>query len=509
MNVESSAPFRTVAEIWESVPRRHGEKTGAVYLGREHSYAQLHEITCRLSAAFTERFGLTRGSFLAIAMPNCIEFYLAYWAAVRCGIVVVPVNTRLLPRDMLAVAADANAALFLTHDELWPGLEGLEMPAPTVGVDVDAEGVVPFRELAEHDGRAEACPDIAPDDLMLIMHTSGTTGKPKGAMIRHADLLFNIRVAEQAHELTGDDVHLLVAPMFHCTALYSMLPGSAWLGSTIVIAPAPDLNDIVDLIETHRCTTLFSVPTMFHFLASRPDLEQRDLGSLRLLAYAGAPMPPGTIKKLRQQFPWTKLHNFFGLTETIAMTHVLPNGDADRKPDSIGLPLPGIQQRIVAENGRDVLPGEVGELYLHRENVVRDYWNRPGLMEKSIHGDWFRTGDLATHDEEGYVYLKGRKKDMIIVGGENVYALEVEQVIRKMSGVADVAVVGTPATGIREAMGELVRAVVVPESGAALTELDVKRFCNDKLAGYAVPQIVEFRDILPRTPSGKVVKHEL
>jgi acyl-CoA synthetase (AMP-forming)/AMP-acid ligase II len=328
-------------------------------------------------------------------------------------------------------------------------------------------------------------------------------------MVTHANLLFNVKLAILGQGLTGDDVHLLVAPMFHCTALYSMLPSSAFLGGKIVIAPSPDLNEIVNLIEKHRCTTLFSVPTMFHFLASRADIDRRDLSSLRLLAYAGAPMPVATIKRLRAKFPSVTLHNFFGLTETIAMTHVLPDKDAAVKPDSIGKPLPGIRQRILLEDGRDAAPGEVGELCFHKDNVVGDYWNRPGLMAESIRDDWFHTGDLALADEEGYVYLKGRKKDMIIVGGENVYALEVENAIRTMPGVSDVAVVGAPAKGIREAMGELVRAVIVPEPGAALTELDVKRHCNSRLASYAVPQIVEFRDSLPRTPSGKVIKHQL
>ncbi|MFW6158650.1 MAG: class I adenylate-forming enzyme family protein [Planctomycetota bacterium] len=504
-----AAPFRHIAELWETAPERHGDTAGAVYDGRTYTYPELHAITERLSAAFVDRFGLERGQFVAVAMPNCIEFYLTYWAAVRMGIVVVPINTRLVGRDMIGVAEDVDAKLLLTHDELWPSLEGLDIPAPVVGVDIDAEGVVPFAELAAHDGAAEPAADLGPDDLILIVHTSGTTGKPKGAMVRHGDLLFNIDVARRAHDLSGDDVHLLVAPMFHCTALYTLLPISAWLGSSIVIAPAPDINDILDLVEAHRCTTLFSVPTMFHFLASRPDIGDRDLRSLRLLAYAGARMPRHTIAKLREEFPWAKLHNFFGLTETIAMTHVLPDAEADRRPDSIGKPLPGVRQRIIDEDSNDVAPGDVGELCFHQSNVVRDYWNRPGLMEASTAGEWFRTGDLATVDDDGYVYLKGREKDMIIVGGENVYATEVEQVIHRMPGVADVAVVGAPATGIREAMGELVKAVIIPEPDAALTELDVKRFCNDKLAAYAVPQIVEFRDALPRTPSGKVVKHEL
>jgi acyl-CoA synthetase (AMP-forming)/AMP-acid ligase II len=506
---DPAASFRTIAELWETAPERHGDRIAAVYDGREYTFAELHDASARLAAALVDRFALRRGSFLAIAMPNCIEYVIAYWAAVRMGIVVVPLNTRLRPADMLQVAVDCDAAALVAHEDVWPALDPLDRPMPVVGIGVHAEGVTPWAELLEHDRAADPEPDLQPDDLVLIMHTSGTTGKPKGAMVTHADLLFNIRIASVANGFSGDDVHLLVAPMFHCTALYTMLPGSAWLGSTLVIAPAPDLNDLIDLVERHRCTTFLSVPTMFHFLAHRPDLDRRDLSCLRLLAYAGAPMPVGTIKRLRDAFPGVQLHNFFGLTETISLTHVLPDADADQRPDSIGKPLPGVRQRIVRDDGTDAAPGEIGELCFHRDNVVRDYWNRPGLMAKAVDGEWFHTGDLAMQDEDGYVYLKGRAKDMIIVGGENVYALEVEQVIRKMGGVDDVAVVGVPATGLREAMGELVKAVIVAAPGAAIRELDVKRFCNDKLANYAVPQVVEFVDALPRSPAGKVLKREL
>jgi acyl-CoA synthetase (AMP-forming)/AMP-acid ligase II len=506
---DPTASFRTVAELWDTSPQRHGEQTAAVYKGREYTFRELHDASARLSAALVDRLGLRRGSFLAVAMPNCVEYVVAYWAAVRMGIVVVPLNTRLRPADMLQIAIDCNAAALIAHEDVWPALAPLDCPMPIIGVGVETDGVALWSELVEHGRVGEPEPDLQPDDVLLVMHTSGTTGKPKGAVVTHANLLFNIRIASIANGFCGDDVHLLVAPMFHCTALYTMLPSSAWLGSGLVIAPAPDLNDLIDLVERHRCTTFLSVPTMFHFLAHRPDLGRRNLSCLRLLAYAGAPMPVGTIKKLRDAFPGVQLHNFFGLTETISLTHVLPDADADQRPDSIGRPLPGVRQRIVREDGTDAAPGEVGELCFHRDNVVGDYWDRPGLMAESVDGDWFHTGDLALQDEAGYVYLKGRAKDMIIVGGENVYALEVEQVIRKMAGVEDVAVVGTPATGLREAMGELVKAVIVAAPGAAIRELDVKRFCNDKLANYAVPQVVQFVDALPRNPSGKVLKREL
>jgi long-chain acyl-CoA synthetase len=265
----------------------------------------------------------------------------------------------------------------------------------------------------------------------------------------------------------------------------------------------------VQLVERHRVTTFLGVPTMFYFLSAMKDLGKYDLSSLKLIAYAGSPMPPQTIRRLREKFPYVELRNFFGLTETISVTHVLPSEDALKHPDSVGKLLPEVHHKIIDEQGNDVKSGEVGELCFARENVVTGYWKQQALLEQSMAGDWFRTGDLACVDEDGYLFLKGRKKEMIIVGGENVYALEVESVILTHDKVLEAAVVGVPATGVREYLGELVKAVVVPKSGATLTELDIKRHCAERLATYKVPQIVEFREKLPRNPAGKVMKAEL
>ncbi|MDH7568425.1 MAG: AMP-binding protein, partial [Armatimonadota bacterium] len=356
---------------------------------------------------------------------------------------------------------------------------------------------------------AHARPEILAEAPAIIMHTSGTTGLPKGAVMRHTDLFFNVRHAIFAHSFRHEDVHLLVTPMFHATALYSLLPSSAYLGSTLVISGRSEVRELVELVQNHRVTTFLGVPTMFHFMSTLSDLQRYDLSSLRLIAYAGSPMPTQTIRRLRQRLPNVALHNFFGLTETIAMTHVLPNRDADIRPDSIGKVLPEIFQRIIDEEGNEVPPGVVGELCFHRSNVVQGYWGQPGRIEESIVDGWFRTGDLAMVDEDGYTYLKGRKKEMIIVAGENVYALEVENVLYACDGVLEAAVVGVPATGARAYLGELVKAVIVRQEGAQLTETDVKRHCAARLPSYKVPHIVEFRDRLPRNTLGKVVKREL
>jgi acyl-CoA synthetase (AMP-forming)/AMP-acid ligase II len=220
-------------------------------------------------------------------------------------------------------------------------------------------------------------------------------------------------------------------------------------------------------------------------------------------------MPVQTIRRLRERLPWVETRNFFGLTETTSVTHVLPAADALARGDSVGKALPDVGVMIADEEGRPLPAGEIGELCIRRENVVPGYWNRPGLLEESIRDGWFHTGDLAMEDDQGYLYLRGRSKDMIIVGGENVYANEVEAVIMSHGKVMECAVIGIEATGVRAYLGELVKAVVVVEDGADLSEAEIKRHCAQHLASYKVPQVVEFRAELPRNPSGKVLKRDL
>ncbi|MFQ6098715.1 MAG: class I adenylate-forming enzyme family protein [Armatimonadota bacterium] len=504
--------MRSIRDFWDNCVRKWPRKVGVICGERELSYDDLDRRTARLANAFRSRLGVRKGDRVAVVMPNCLEFFLTYWATIRLGAVVVPVNTRLKPEGIRHVVRSTEPRLLVSHasvhDALKEALRDCDggWQAAAVGLR-DEDGVVPFDELdggEERDWR-----ELGEDDLAVIAHTSGTTGVPKGAMMHHGDLIFNVRNSIIAHGFRHDDVHLQVSPMFHCTALYSVLPGAAYLGSTVVIAPNPDVREIVRLIEKHRITMWLGVPTMFYFLVTMRDLDRHDLSSLKVIGYAGSPMPPETIRRLREKFPWAELRNFFGLTETISVTHVLPSPDALRHPESVGKLLPEVAMRIVDEGGNDVGPGEVGELCFHRRNVVKGYWGRPELLEESMLGDWFRTGDFALQDEEGYLFLKGRKKDMMIVGGENVFAVEVENVLVGHPDVLEAAVVGVEATGVRSYLGELVKAVVVARPGAQINELDIKRHCAERLPSYKTPQIVEFRDSLPRNPAGKVLKNEL
>lgn len=506
--------LQTLRDVWEANLSKFPRKAGVIHRGQPYTYREADAMAESLASHLALHYGLSPGDPVAVAMPNCLEWFIAYWSTVKLGGIVLPINTRLQGAEMEHVLRQAEPKVLIVHADSWsavaPSLERVNLPTRLITSEFSVPGSTDLRALAERPAGKAPLNTIAPEDIAIVMHTSGTTGVPKAAMMRHCDLMFNLKLAIFAHSFRHEDVHLLVVPMFRPTATYSMLPSSAYLGSTLVMAPHSDLPELVDLIEAHRATTFIGVPTMFHFLAAMKGLEGRDLSSLRLLAYSGAPMPPVTIHRLREKFPRVALHNFFGLTETISMTHVLPDADACDRAESIGKLLPEVYQRIVSEEGNEVSPGEIGELCFRKENVICDYWKQPGLLAQSMTDDgWFRTGDLALVDEDGYVYLKGRKKDMIIVGGENVYAMEVENCLLTHEDILDAAVIGVQATGARSYLGELVKAFVVLRPGTQLRELDIKRYCSERLPSYKVPQLLEFRHALPRNAAGKLMKREL
>lgn len=503
-------PLLTLTDIWHNTAAKFPHKTALVMGGERWTYRQLDEEIARL-AGYLKSSGVAVGDRVAIAMPNCREFYVAYWATLRIGAIVAPVNFRLGATELSYVCGNIAPKVVFVHGETWPQVAPVlqQLTEQPIIVGVGVENTLSFEETLKH--RPADAVKADTNDIAIIAHTSGTTGVPKGAMMRHSDLLFNIKNTVIPFSWRHEDVNLLLSPLFHVVALYSIVPSSVYLGATVVVAPRPDPREVVDLIETERVTNFLSVPTFHQLVSALPGIETRDLSCLRMIGYSGSPMPVRAIERLAELFPQARLHNFFGLTETISLTHITPSNAAVSHADSIGKTIPDVGMKILRADGSECSFSEAGLLHIHRENTIRGYWNRLGLLEESLTDDglWFNTGDLARVDEDGFVYLEGRQKEMIIVAGENVFALEVEKCILNVEGVKEAAVVGVPATGIRAPLGELIKAVIVKTEGATFTERDIKKHCVERLASYKVPHLIEFRETLPRNPSGKVLKNEL
>ncbi|MDQ2731786.1 MAG: acyl--CoA ligase, partial [Armatimonadota bacterium] len=418
------------------------------------SFRGLAEAAADVARGLWNECGVRPGDHVALLLPNCVSFLPAYFGILRAGAVAVPINARLKPAEFEFILGDCDAQVLFVHPRTWPAvktaLESLpDWKGRLVGVDFPPgadvpDGMLSLSALCMVGGDTPA-PSVAfCDDVAAIIYTSGTTGRPKGAMLTHGNVLFNIEATKAGHGLVGSDIHLLVVPLFHVTGLNTIMPTALEGGAQLVVSAQVDPAQLISVIRKHGCTTFFGVPTTFYLLTNLKDVRREDLRTLRLIAYSGAPMAPLTIGKLREMFRGVELHNFFGLTETTSVSTVLPDDQAIERCESVGLPPPGVELAIWGESG-DFLPaGEVGELVIRGLSVFKGYYKRPEATTEALKDGWFHTGDTATLDEEGYLFLRGRKKELIIVAGENVYPIEVENALCSHPAVQEAAVFGKP-----------------------------------------------------------------
>jgi acyl-CoA synthetase (AMP-forming)/AMP-acid ligase II len=515
--MNATEELQNLNALWDRAARLFADHTAVIFEDRRYSYAELDELIRAFAAGLAAR-GVQPGDRLALVMPNCLHSIICYLGGIRAGAIALPINVRLRPQEMQFILQDAAPTAIVAHHTLRgsviEALEAVESVRLRMGVEFEGGGFEDVTELARADiaprcpasaSRSDAGTRVNGDDIAAIIYTSGTTGLPKGAMISHGNVLFNIEATIAGHGFREDDIHLLIVPLFHVTGLNTIMPTAFYQGATLVVSPDPSPTNMMELIERHDCTTVFTVPTTAILLAQTPGIENHPLPTLRLIAYSGAPMPVRAIHRLRELFPGKLLHNFFGLTETTSCTSVLPDDQALERPESIGRVVPGLQAKIVDDEGHTLAPMAVGELLIKGPSVVQGYYNRPEATAEAIIAGWLHTGDTAYMDDEGYIFLQGRKTELIIVAAENVYPVEVENVLTRHPAVAEAAVIGAP----HSIFGEVVKAVVVLRPGEQATARDLKRYCTEHLAGFKVPQVFEFVDALPRNPSGKVVKREL
>ncbi len=456
--------------------RAHPDREALVEVGGVRlSYQEYWDRSARVAGGLRAA-GVQPGDRVAIRMANGIRWALAFWGVQMVGAVAVPVNTRFAEPEVEYVVNDSGSRVVLRDED----------PLP--------------------DGEPHVKDDQQPQDLAAIFYTSGTTGFPKGAMTSHENFLSNCetcrRVMQWPPDIGADLRNLISVPMFHVTGCNSQLLATLAVGGTVVIMPTFEVQQFLRVSQDERISILTTVPAILWLAMNQPNFDEFDLSAVKWVTYGGAPTAPEAVARLMESFPGARLGNGFGLTETSSVSTFLPHEYCQSRPETVGFAAPVVELAL-----DDVDPrSNVGELLIRGQNIVQGYWNKPEQTRDTFVDGWLHTGDLARIDDDGFVQIVDRKKDMVNRGGENVYCVEVENVLAQHPDVFEVAVIGVP----DEMMGEKVGAVVVPRPGHDVTSERLVEFARGRLADFKIPQYVHITDEpRPRNPGGKVLKPQL
>ena len=500
-----------IGEMLSRVARSKPDSEAIVFEDRRYTFREFDCRTDRLASALA-RLGIGKNSKVAELLFNCSELVEAFLAVCKLGAINVPLNFRLKAPEVLYQITDSDTELVVFGEEFTPLVEEIrgEIPGVTficVGNNIP-DFAKEFHSVLESGEDEPPAVAIHDDDPAFIMYTSGTTGKPKGAVLTHKNQMMNvlnctIEFTRAAGQLSDQRVQF-VAPLFHEAALAVALL-SLSISSCLCINKYFIPEQVAAQIQNERITCTLLIPVMSTVLLSTVDLSKYDTSSLRFLISGAAILPTETRRQIYEAFPRVMLFDVFGQTEMSPVTCMLKPEDAERTTASVGLPAVNVEVHVVDSEDRDVPIGEVGEIVYRGPTVMKEYYHKPEETAETLRNGWFHSGDLVRQDEEGFVYVVDRKKDMIISGGENIYAAELEDVLYENPRVLEAAIIGV----YDDVWGETVMAVVVPREGENLTEEDVINWCGDRLASYKKPRRVEFLDELPRNASMKVLKYEL
>jgi fatty-acyl-CoA synthase len=490
------------------VPDRIGLACGAT----RWTYRELHAVCERLAGGLAAR-GIRRGDKVAVLARNSHGFVALRYALVRLGAVIVPINFMLQPDDVAFILDHSGARMLACDSAMAETARKAAALAPHVSEflwlpseekNAPAEGMTSFHALIETGGDP---PGDGPEsfDLAQIVYTSGTESRPKGVQLTHDAILWQYVSCMVDAEIAGDDVTVHALPLYHCAQLDVFLGPSIMAGGVNVVSAGPVPENIFRLVESERATSFFAPPTVWISMLRSHAFDAADLSSLRKGYYGASIMPIEVMREMARRMPKVRLWNLYGQTEIAPLATMLGPEDQLRKLGSCGRPVLNVETRVVDEEMRDVKPGEVGEIVHRSPHLMLGYYKDEEKTAEAFRGGWFHSGDLATVDEEGFISVVDRKKDMIKTGGENVSSREVEEAIYGLPGVSEVAVVGAPHPHWIEA----VVAVVVPKAGAILGERQVLEHAHKVLAAFKAPKRVVFAEALPKNPSGKILKRQL
>lgn len=513
--------------------RSWGEREFIIYEGERQTYGAHFRAAGRLGRLLSERYGVRKGDRIVVAMRNLPEWSVAFWAGQAIGAVVAPLNAWGLGPDLAYGISDSGAKVAIVD------AERLDRLKPHLG-ELSLEGLIAVRTSAEEAQEAGAIlledligpasayaslpddppadPGCDPDDPATILYTSGTTGKPKGALGTHRNAMSNLvsitfgaarGAIRRGDALPEPDpnapqrVNLLPVPLFHVTGCHSMLAPTVAAGAKLVLMHKWNPERFLELVETERVNGTTGVPSMVWQVLESPDFSRRDLSSLDSYGYGGAAVAPELTLKFAKLFPHIPPSQGYGATETSSVSTSNSAEDYIARPDSVGTAVPVVDLKVIDVNGDALPPGGVGELLIRGPNVVQGYWNKPEANAKSFTDGWYHTGDIVRMDEQGFVYLLDRAKDMLIRGGENVYCVEIEDVLVSHPAVIDAAVIGLP----HRILGEEVGAVVQLKPGEDISEAELIAYASRLLSPYKVPVRIDIRGgEFPRNASGKTLK---
>jgi long-chain acyl-CoA synthetase len=465
-----------LARLLSDTAARHPERPALRLDGDVVTFARLERDSAR-AAAYLRSLGVGPGDRVGLCLPNVPEFAVLYYGILRAGGVVVPMNPLLKEREVEHCMADSGARLL-------------------VGAGTAVDGYEPLAEITERD----------PGDTAVIIYTSGTTGRPKGAELTHRNLLRNVEATNSTLlRLTPDDVVFGGLPLFHSFGQTCALNCAVAAGACLTLLPRFDAGRALEMLLRDGVTVFEGVPTMFGALLAHPALTDAHRGTLRLAASGGAALPVEILHAFEEAFGCPLLEGY-GLSETSPVA-CFNRPEGPRRPGTVGLPIDGVQVRVQDDEWRELPDGTAGEIAVSGHNVMKGYWQRPEATDDALRDGWFRTGDLGVRDPDGLLRIVGRKKELIIRGGFNVYPREIEEVLYEHPAVAEAAVLGTP----HPDLGEEVTAVVALRSGheGAVDPDELREFVRARVAPYKYPRLVRITDALPKGPTGKILKREI
>ena len=533
-------PTATLPQLLEQAAAKSSIATALIYFGTTISYGRLQDQVNRLAAGL-QALGVEKGDRVALIMPNCPQFVISYFGALRAGAIVTATSSMYTAREAAHQWNDAGVKIVIADRRLFPiirnalpqvasasrvVLTGMRQYYPQpyhrlcASLDLSTDTKGPKTAKAASGGptihrweeilnlsRTPSPDGLSPSDIACLQYTGGTTGTSKGAMLTHANLVINACQAIDWLTLGkgGAEVMIAALPLFHIYAMTCVMIASVLGGGSVVILPRFELRAALNLIRKYHPTLFHGVPTMYVAFNHAPHVERYGFNSLRICMSGGAPLPVEVREKF-ETLTGGRLVEGYGLTETSPVTHINPPTGSP-KVGSIGLPIPDTEARIVdLESGlRELAVGEIGEIAIRGPQVMKGYWNKPEETALVLHDGWLYTGDVARKDADGYYYIVDRKKDMIIAGGYNIYPREVEEVLWEFPKIMEAAVIGVPDSY----RGETVKAFVVLQPGTSATADDIIAFCRERLAAYKVPRLVVFRDSLPKSSVGKYLRREL